>query len=87
MAELSAISSGLSRRFLLSGAAGLALTGALTGMAACGRKKDAVPEAPPAPAGPPEGSLEWALAGPWRAQDRPRDAFRNPMETLRFFGL
>ncbi|MBJ7319738.1 MAG: class I SAM-dependent methyltransferase, partial [Brevundimonas sp.] len=35
----------------------------------------------------PEGSLEWAVAGPWRAQDRPRDAFRHPMETLRFFGL
>ena len=60
---------------------------ALTGLAACGRKKEAAPEAPPAPSGPPEGSLEWAVAGPWRAQDRPRDAFRHPMETLRFFGL
>jgi len=84
MTDLSATFGGLSRRFLLSGAAGLALTG----MAACGRKEDpAAPEAPPAPAGPPEGSLEWAVAGPWRAQDRPRDAFRHPMETLRFFGL
>lgn len=83
MVDLSATSHGLSRRFLLTGATGLALTG----LAACGRKKEAAPEAPPAPSGPPEGSLEWAVAGPWRAQDRPRDAFRHPMETLRFFGL
>lgn len=83
MLDLSATSYGLSRRFLLAGAAGLALTG----LAACGRKKEAAPETPPAPAGPPEGSLEWAVAGPWRAQDRPRDVFRHPMETLRFFGL
>ncbi|WP_426025547.1 class I SAM-dependent methyltransferase [Brevundimonas sp. TSRC1-1] len=83
MAALSAISSDPSRRFLLSGAAALALIAA----AGCGPKKEEAPEAPPAPAGPPEGSLEWAVAGPWRAQDRPRDAFRHPMETLRFFGL
>jgi len=83
MAALSAISSDPSRRFLLSGAAALALIA----VAGCGPKKEEAPEAPPAPAGPPEGSLEWAVAGPWRAQDRPRDAFRHPMETLRFFGL
>lgn len=69
MSDLSAISTGLSRRLMLSGVAGLALTG----VAACGRKKEAAPEAPPAPAGPPEGSLEWAVAGPWRAQDRARN--------------
>lgn len=83
MAALSAISSDPSRRFLLSGAAALALIA----VAGCGPKKEEAPDAPPAPAGPPEGSLEWAVAGPWRAQDRPRDAFRHPMETLRFFGL
>ncbi|MBA4808387.1 methyltransferase [Brevundimonas sp.] len=87
MVDLSAISSGPSRRSLLSGATALALTGLAAGLTACDRKKDAASEAPPAPAGPPEGSLEWAVAGPWRAQDRGRDAFRHPMETLRFFGL
>ena len=40
-----------------------------------------------APAGPPEGSLEWAVAGAWRDRDKARDAARHPMETLRFFGL
>ena len=86
MADRLASASGLSRRFLLSGAAALGLTG----VAACGRKDEAAktPAAPPTPAGPPEGSLEWAVEGAWRsAQDKARDAFRHPMETLRFFGL
>ncbi|MBB5772421.1 putative methyltransferase [Brevundimonas vesicularis] len=86
MADRLASASGLSRRFLLSGAAALGLTG----VAACGRKDEAAkaPAAPPTPAGPPEGSLEWAVQGSWRsAQDKARDAFRHPMETLRFFGL
>ncbi|MEJ8405068.1 methyltransferase [Brevundimonas vesicularis] len=86
MADRLASASGLSRRFLLSGAAALGLTG----VASCGRKDEAAkaPAAPPTPAGPPEGSLEWAVEGPWRsAQDKARDAFRHPMETLRFFGL
>ena len=86
MADRLASASGLSRRFLLSGAAALGLTG----VAACGRKDEAAkaPAAPPTPAGPPEGSLEWAVEGSWRsAQDKARDAFRHPMETLRFFGL
>ena len=82
MADLLANPGGVSRRFLLAGTAGVALTG----LAACGRKEEKA-GTPPAPAGPPEGSLEWAVAGPWRAKDRPRDAFRHPMETLRFFGL
>ncbi len=69
----------LSRRSALcGGAALLALTG-------CTREKTAEP--PPTPDGPSKGSLEWAVAGPWRAQDHPRDVWRHPMETLRFFGL
>ena len=72
----------LSRRGLLSGATALTLTG----LAACGRKEKTA-EPPPTPDGPPQGSLEWAVAGPWRAQDKVRDAARHPMETLRFFGL
>ena len=34
----------------------------------------------------PVGSLEWAAAGPWRI-DRARDAWRHPVETLKFFGI
>ena len=71
-----------SRRVLLLGAA------ALAALAGCGRGGDkAGNDAPAAPSGPPEGSLEWAVQGPWRAADRVRDAHRHPMETLRFFGL
>jgi predicted methyltransferase len=55
-------------------------------LAACGREPQTAAE-PEVPAGPPEGSLEWAVAGPWRAADRARDAWRHPLETLRFFGL
>lgn len=66
--------------------AGLASVAALAG---CGRKKAAADK--PAEAkdevGPPEGSLDWAVAGDWRAADRPRDAWRHPLETLAFFGL
>lgn len=74
-----------SRRSWLAGTAALGLVA----VAGCGREepsaRDAVPETP---SGPPEGSLEWAIAGPWRsASDRARDADRHPMETLRFFGL
>ena len=68
-----------SRRSVLSGAA------CLLALAGCSREKTAEP--PPQPDGPPKGSLEWAVSGPWRAQDRPRDVWRHPMETLRFFGL
>ena len=86
MVDHPAVCAGPSRRFLLAGATTLVLTG----VAACGRKDDktSAAPAPAAPAGPPEGSLEWAVAGPWRTpQDRARDAHRHPMETLRFFGL
>jgi predicted methyltransferase len=42
----------------------------------------------PAPqeAGPPEGSLDWALAGPWRLEPE-RDVWRHPKQTLAFWGL
>ena len=60
----------------------------------CGRHDNAAPP-PPAPVaaapekaapGPAVGSLEWALAGPWRL-DPERDRWRHPLETLRFWGL
>ena len=69
----------MSRRNVLSGGA------ALLALSGCNREKTAEP--PPQPDGPPKGSLEWAVAGPWRAQDQVRDVWRHPMETLRFFGL
>ena len=72
----------LSRRNLLSGVACVAVAG----LAACGRKEKTA-EPPHTPDGPPKGTLEWAVSGPWRAQDKARDAARHPMETLRFFGL
>lgn len=71
-----------SRRGMLSGVAALGLLV----VAGCGRREKTA-EPPPAPDGPPKGSLEWAVAGPWRAPDKVRDADRHPMETLRFFGL
>ncbi len=71
-----------SRRALLAGGGALAIAG----LAGCGRESPEA-ETPDAPAGPPEGSLEWAIQGPWRAADRPRDVYRHPLETLRFFGL
>ena len=72
-----------SRRPLLASAAAALL------VAACGRKetKTAAPTAPPVPGGPAEGSLEWAIQGPWRVDDSVRDEWRHPMETLRFFSL
>ena len=73
---------GPSRRAMLAGV-GVVL---VSGLAACTRKEEKSAD-PNAPAGPPEGSLEWAIQGPWRAADRPRDIYRHPLETLRFFGL
>jgi len=73
----------LSRRTLLSGVGAAALAG-------CGKPKaeQSAPAVPvPVADGPPEGSLEWAVAGPWRASDRVRDRFRHPVQTLKFFGL
>lgn len=37
-------------------------------------------------AAPEGGSLEWAAAGPWRI-DPERDAYRHPVETLKFWGI
>lgn len=73
-----------SRRLML-----MMATATLVLPAACDRKPEAKPEpeAPEAPSGPPEGTLEWAVEGPWRVADRGRDQWRHPMETLRFFGL
>lgn len=75
----------LTRRRFAATAAALPL-----GLAACGRAKE---EAPDERAkvqradAPRPGSLEWAVAGDWRAADRARDAWRHPVETLQFFGL
>ena len=73
-----------SRRGVLFGAS----AAVLTGLGSCGRGKAVEePVVEDGPPGPPAGSLEWAVAGAWRAQDQSRDAARHPMETLRFFGL
>lgn len=89
MRELRPMAPGaVSRRWLMGGAGSVL---ALTVLAACGRREEkaaapAVDETPAEP-GPPEGSLEWAIAGHWRERDKGRDEWRHPMETLRFFGL
>jgi predicted methyltransferase len=68
----------------------------------CGGASPAAPVAPPSPppgahaarvsATPPpadtEGKLRWAIAGEQRsAENRARDKYRHPFETLTFFGL
>ncbi|MFT3729199.1 MAG: methyltransferase [Terricaulis sp.] len=58
----------------------LALSLAAASLAACGRKKEADPNAPP------PGTLAWAIAGDWRLQPD-RDEFRHPLQTLLFWGL
>ncbi|HEX6859986.1 MAG TPA: methyltransferase [Caulobacteraceae bacterium] len=64
-----------SRRNLLLGAGA-------AGLAACSRKGAA-----PRVSGPPN-TIEEAVAGSWRlSQDRARDAFRHPVESLKFWGL
>ena len=71
-------SAALSRRRLILSGGALAVTG-------CGSKT-----APPAAGGsaPPAGSLPWAIAGDWRsADDRDRDRWRHPLESLTFWGL
>jgi predicted methyltransferase len=79
-----AVSFRLTRRGLIASAAVLALTG-------CGRREaapvEAEPAAPAEAAPPAMGSLEGAVAGPWRAEDAKRDVWRHPRETLAFFGL
>lgn len=40
------------------------------------------------PAGPEAGTLDWAVAGAWRSEEeKARDVWRNPSETLNFFGV
>jgi len=55
---------------------------------ACDRLQPQKPAAATASktAGPAEGTLEWAAAGPWRIEPE-RDRWRHPVETLRFWGL
>jgi len=53
---------------------------AAAGVAGCGRS------APSAAEAPPQGSLAWAIAGPWRI-DPERDEWRHPLQTLLFWGL
>lgn len=50
------------------------------GLAACGGEDQTGADAPP------EGSLAWAIAGPWRI-DPARDEWRHPLQTLLFWGL
>lgn len=64
------------------------------GLAACGGDTATQPAAAPdAPAASETaetvetGSIDWALAGEWRANDQARDEWRNPAETLAFFGV
>lgn len=85
MADRGAVTEdGFSRRGLMA----TALSAGLFALAGCDRKSATeAPAAPDAPEGPSVGSLDWAVAGPWRAKDRARDAWRHPIETLRFFGL
>lgn len=55
---------------------------ALLGLAAGAARAAALPAA-----GQP-GSLEWAVAGAWRADaDKARDAVRHPIDELKFMGL
>lgn len=67
-----------------------AILAALPLAAGCGEKA----ASPGAGAGQPvspqaqPGSLEWAVAGPWRIDaERARDRWRHPVETLKFFGV
>jgi predicted methyltransferase len=78
----------LSRRTLMTGAGALGLCGALAGCGKPRSERNAAPVvATPEAEGPPQGTLEWAVAGPWRASDRVRDRYRHPVETLKFFEL
>src|SRR5690606_1426877 len=72
----------LSRRGLLVSAGALAAVGACRPA-----PEEPAAEAPASPEGPAEGSLAWAVAGPWRAADRARDAWRHPVETLEFLEI
>lgn len=79
--QQSSSAGGLSRRLFLTGAVGA--------LAAC--ERDAAPAAPPPVTRAAEGAVDPLLAavgGAWRpAEERARDRWRHPVETLRFFGL
>jgi predicted methyltransferase len=65
----------LSRRNVMVGSGAAAL-------AACSR------HAPASISGAQAGTLEWAVGGDWRPrEDRARDRWRHPLESLRFWGL
>lgn len=49
------------------------------GLSACGRSNSSADA-------PPQGSLAWAIAGPWRIEPE-RDEWRHPLQTLLFWGL
>jgi len=58
----------------------------------CGAEPSPTPAAAPglsqAETAPLVGSLEWAVAGDWRLpQEKARDRWRHPIETLTFFGV
>jgi predicted methyltransferase len=70
----------LTRRGLLLSSLAAGGAAALTG---CNRGEEAAPAAPASAM-----TLEEAVAGDWReAQDKARDVWRHPVETLGFFGL
>jgi predicted methyltransferase len=75
-----------SRRDIVIGGGALLLAGSV--LAACsGKPREQAKPQGEAAGGPEKGSLEWAVAGDWRAADRPRDRWRHPEATLLFFGL
>lgn len=81
---------GTTRRAAL-GAFGAGALASVAALAACRRRPSARDvardEDHPADADLEKGTLEWAIAGEWRAADRVRDRWRHPAETLEFFGL
>ncbi len=62
---------------------------AVMALAACRAPEDPAPSARIAvEPGPSRGSLDWAIAGEWRLpEEKARDQWRHPLETLRFFGI
>ncbi len=66
----------------------LVLASAAAALAACGPKQPAAPEGAAKPAAASPKTLEGAVAGSWRLPaDSARDAFRHPVESLKFWGL
>ncbi len=87
---MTGVSALASRRDVVAGGVGMlaaatVLGGLAGGLAGCGRSGGAETRDPDD--GPAEGTLQWAVAGDWRAADRPRDRWRHPEATLLFFGL